>query len=476
MKITEALKLYTNPRTQTLLKAFQSRFPGEEEVYIAHAPGRVNLIGEHIDYNGYGVMPMAVDKEIEICFVPSKDTEVEIYDAVKDDAERKFHISGNIEPFKMGDWGNYIKAPCQEIFNWAKDRFEDKIPLKGFKAVLIGDVPPAAGLSSSSAIVVCVGVVVSFINRLVMTKETLAGLMAQAELYVGTMGGGMDQSASIFGHTKGPLRIAFKPIRVDQITMPDGYSFIIANSMRKAKKTGEARFNFNSRSITCKLGVEILKNISKKDYPDVVLAPSLRRLQKMIGWDNIDYYFDKIPMGGLSINEICELSGLPIQEISEKYINLGNGEYLPIPKDGFPVYDRISHVFNEAKRVSATKQAMLNGDMGLVGKLMDESHASCRDLYEISCPELEKLIDCLKNAGTMGSRLTGAGWGGCTVSLVKKEDAQRIINEVWETYYMDYASKVEGLLEIPSKENMNKVIFECVPAEGAGIRKLNDSF
>ena len=112
--------------------------------------------------------------------------------------------------------------------------------------------------------------------------------------------------------------------------------------------------------------------------------------------------------------------------------------------------------------MSATKKAMLVGDMEAVARYMDESHASCRDLYEISCPELERLISCLKNAGTMGSRLTGAGWGGCTVSLVKSENAERIIEEVWKTYYVDYASK--------AYENKERVIFACIPAEGAGIR------
>ena len=471
MNIDQALETYKNPRTQALLNAFKMRFPNEKEVYIAHAPGRVNLIGEHIDYNGYGVMPMAVNREIEVCFVPNDTSKVEIYDTFKENPYREFHISGNIEPFEMGDWGNYIKAPCQALFRWTEKRFEDKIPLKGFKGVLVGDIPPAAGLSSSSAIVVCIGCVIDFVNNLNIEKSELADLMARGEMYVGTMGGGMDQSASIFGHTKGPLRIMFKPIRVEQIEMPKGYSFIIANSLKKAKKSGKARFNFNNRSISCKLGLEIFKNLIKNDYPDGVLAPSLRRMQKIVGWDNMPPYFEKIPKGGLTLEEVAFLSGLSVDEIREKYLKLNDGEYLPLPEEGFKIYDRLAHVFREAKRVSATKKAMLEGDMESVAKYMDESHASCRDLYEISCPELERLISCLKNAGTMGSRLTGAGWGGCTVSLVKSEDAQRIIEEVWKTYYEDYAMKAEDLLPVPPYENKERVIFACIPAEGAGIRE-----
>lgn len=471
MNIDEALKKYTNPRTQKLLQTFKMRFPEEQEVYISHAPGRVNLIGEHIDYNGYGVMPMAVNREIEVCFVPSQDSQVELYDAVKESAYRSFRISGDIEPYEMGDWGNYIKAPCQAMFRWAEEQYEDKIPLKGFKGVMIGDIPPAAGLSSSSAIVVCIGVIVSFVNQLKIDKGTFAGLMARGEFYVGTLGGGMDQAASVFGHSQGPLRIMFKPIRVEQIVMPSGYSFIIANSLKKAKKSGSARFNFNNRSITCKLGHEIFKNAIKDDFPEAVLAPSLRRMQKLVGWENMPKYLNMIPNGGLSVAEISDLAKISEFEIKEKFLKLADGEYLPIPEEGFKVYDRLYHVFSEAKRVSQTKKAMWDGNMNAVAKYMDESHASCRDNYEISCPEIEKLIKCLKNAGTMGSRITGAGWGGCTVSLVRKEEAQIIIQEVWQSYYMNYAKNAEGLIPVPEYSEMSKVIFECVPAEGTGIFK-----
>ena len=470
MNIESAIKKYTNPRTAKLLQKFREFFPEEHEVYIAHAPGRVNLIGEHIDYNGFGVMPMSVDKEIEFCFVPSNDSTVTVYDAVKC-GEKIFQISGDIDPYEMGDWGNYIKAPCQALFKWAEERYEDKIPLKGFKAVMIGDIPPAAGLSSSSAIVVCAGVIVSFVNRLRIDKSEFADLMARGEQYVGTMGGGMDQTASVFGHSKGPIRIMFKPIRVNQIIMPQGYSFIIANSLRKAKKSGEARYNFNNRSITCKFGLAILKNLIKNEYPDAVLSPSLRRLQKLIGWDNMPKFFNQIPTGGMKLAEISNLSDISIDDLREKYLRLGEFEYLPTPPEGFKIHDRLLHVFNEAKRVSDTKNAMLSNDMDTVAKLMDESHVSCRDLYEISTPEVEKLISCLKSAGTLGSRITGAGWGGCTVSLVRSEDADRIINEVWQSYYLDYAKDAKDLSPVPESKDKSTVIFSCIPAEGAGVRE-----
>ncbi|MBQ0106245.1 MAG: galactokinase [Armatimonadetes bacterium] len=468
MKISDALINTKDPERLDLIRKFSERFPEETECYISRAPGRVNLIGEHIDYNGYGVMPMALNREIICCFAPSSSPVVEIYDSVKEDPFRTFSVSGDIEPYKMGDWGNYIKAPCQAMFRWAKDRYEDKIPLMGFKAVFMGNIPPAAGLSSSSAIVVCIGAIVSFINRLKIGKSEFADLMAKAEFYVGTMGGGMDQTASVFGHSRGPLRIKFKPIRVDTVLMPEGYSFIIANSMKKAKKSGEARYYFNDRSISCKFGLEILRNITKEDYPDTAFAPSLRRLQKLIGWEKFPKYFEKIPKHPLSVEEISSLSGISVSDIRENYLKLADGEYLPVPPEGFKIYDRLLHVFTEAKRVSATKNAMEKSEMDKVAEYMDESHASCRDLYEISTPEVEKLISCLKIAGTMGSRITGAGWGGCTVSLVRKEDAQRIIDEVWQTYYLDFA---KGNKELTSFDDKNKVIFECVPQDGAEIIK-----
>lgn len=145
MKISDALINTKDPERLDLIRKFSERFPEETECYISRAPGRVNLIGEHIDYNGYGVMPMALNREIICCFAPSSSPVVEIYDSVKEDPFRTFSVSGDIEPYKMGDWGNYIKAPCQAMFRWAKDRYEDKIPLMGFKAVFMGNIPRRQG-------------------------------------------------------------------------------------------------------------------------------------------------------------------------------------------------------------------------------------------------------------------------------------------------------------------------------------------
>jgi len=465
-------KLKNSPeceRTYKLLSVFKEKYPEEKEVFVAHAPGRVNLIGEHIDYNGYAVMPMSINREIEVAFVPLNEPRVEICSATSENMEREFLISDNIKAYDMGDWGNYVKAPCEVLYKWALGYCEDCIPLKGFKGVLIGDIPYAAGLSSSSALVVCIGTIINYINNLSISKSKLADLMAKGELYVGTMGGGMDQSASIFGHKDGPLRIMFRPIRVEEIKMSQGVSFIIANSLKKAEKTGAARFNFNTRSIECKLGLEILKNLAKDVYPESVYMPSIRRFQKLVGWDHIMPFFDKIPKHGLSIEEVSKLSGLSVEDITEKFLLLNDNVYLPIPKDGFKIADRLEHVFCEAKRVSLAKKAMIAGKIDLVAQYMDESHNSCRDLYDISCPEVEELIKCLKNAGTLGSRITGAGWGGCTVSIVKTEDADRIIKEIWETYYKEYA--LPNGLAVPEEKDLSKAIFACSPAEGAGIRE-----
>jgi len=166
-------------------------FPDGGDVRIARAPGRVNVIGEHTDYNGLPVLPTAIDREIAIAFTVSESVEVTLTNIDSRFTKKSFVLSDTIEPFDRGDWGNYAKAAGQALWRWAAENSPKSLPLKGFRGCAGGTIPPGSGLSSSSAMVVASAFAFIAANDLGIGREELAGLLARAERYVGTEGGGM---------------------------------------------------------------------------------------------------------------------------------------------------------------------------------------------------------------------------------------------------------------------------------------------
>ena len=193
--------------------------------YFAFAPGRTNLIGEHLDYNNCPVFPFAIDLRISACFSVRDDNVIRIVDADSVHGERTFEVTAEIPPFAAGDWGNYPKAAVQGIISDGKIT----VPYRGFDAVIYSTVPAAGGMSSSSAFVVLVSLIFSTANGISYSKMELSALTAVAERYVGTQGGGMDQTASINGIAGKVLKIGFSPLSCTPYPVPEGYSFVVAD-------------------------------------------------------------------------------------------------------------------------------------------------------------------------------------------------------------------------------------------------------
>jgi galactokinase len=156
------------------------------------------------------------------------------------------------------------------------------------------------------------------------------------------------------------------------------------------------------------------------------------------------------------------------EEFTKKCLTRGGGTSLPVPAAGFQPKKRCRHVLTEGARVEKAADASERGDAVALGALMDESHASCAGDYEISCPELDELVSILRKHGALGARLTGAGFGGCTVALVHASNAALLMDGVWRDYYQGYLPG-RGTKAASNRET---VLFACSPNEGAGIVKL----
>ena len=228
----------------TPVREFAERFPGHPPAFLVRAPGRVNLIGEHTDYNGLPVFPMALQRAVTIAVRPREDSLVRLANVDERFPPREFEIGPAIPAFPLGDWGNYAKAAVQEL----AIRFTVR---RGFDGLVEGRVPDAAGLASSSALLVACALATLAANELEPDRIVLMNLCARAERYVGTQSGGMDQ-AICFGALPGNAAlIEFDPLRLRQTPIPPDWRFVVANTFVEAKKSGAARTGYNARVREC---------------------------------------------------------------------------------------------------------------------------------------------------------------------------------------------------------------------------------
>lgn len=410
--------LYDDAKTR-----FMSVF-GDPDIEFVRAPGRVNLIGEHTDYNGLSVLPMALDREIAIALAANFKPAVELTNVKDTFPLVQFDLSDAIQPYETGHWGNYAKAAAQAIWGWAAINSPQSLPLKGYRGCVAGSVPSGSGLSSSSALVVATALALVHVNKLPIPKPDLADLLAKGERYVGTEGGGMDQAASILSQKGYALKIDFFPLRTTPVKVPSGCSIVVANSLVIADKTGGALEAYNRRVSECRLGLSLLKDMVRDTHPQAQSAALLKEFS-----ETVPQWPDLI-------------------------------KNLPDDVDGLKPKTRVRHVLTEGNRVELAADAMQRNDAEELGRLMNESHESCANDYEISCPELDELVAALRNAGALGARLTGAGFGGCTVSLVRTADVDTVLNQVWESYYAK-----RGI----NPQRRDEVLFACSPAAGAGV-------
>jgi len=436
-----------------------SAWTGGNDIHLVRAPGRVNLIGEHTDYNHCPVFPMAVDRDIIGAFIPRKDGKIVIADFNPDFGERDFEISPQIPPHNGGDWANYIKAAVQGLI-------DENIVLpegaSGFQLMFHSSIPPAAGMSSSSALVVLAALVFLNVNGRTMDKKDLADLLARAERYTGTQGGGMDQAAILLGESGKALKIDFAPLRTVSSRLPDEYGVLVAHSTVDAPKTREVMDKYNRRSIECRLATSVLSRLLEKEgHPPVGYLGELpgqwREEEESVRTLLKKYLKEE----GYTKEELCSLLNINEEELNGRWCSRKDGSVFPEPSDGFLLFRRAFHVLSEWNRVETSAEALAAGEITAFGDLMNRSHDSCRDNHEISCPELDRLVKTGQESGAEGCRLTGAGFGGCTVHLVRLDRMSGYRTLLEKKYYKEYLGV----------EDSGSRLFVVKPSEGATVLK-----
>jgi galactokinase len=342
-------------------------------IRVVHAPGRVNLIGEHTDYNDGFVLPAAIDLGTTLALIPSDDHRVEI--TLADGGERDGFDLDDIGS-KRDRWIDYVAGMAVELQRCGA-------PAGGFRGVLASDLPMEAGLSSSAALEVAAAWALSGGDQPPLPPMDVARAAQRAENgYVGVNSGLMDQFAVTFGLADHALFLDCRTLEHRTVPMPSDVRLVICHSGAPRTLAGSA---YNDRRAECDRAVAGLR----AEAPDIT---ALR---------------DVTP-------EMLAASGDRLDPVARK---------------------RATHVVHENARVLATIEALQAGDLAAVGRAFQASHDSLRDDFEVSSPALDALVDIARSVpGVVGARLTGAGFGGCTVNLVEPDAVDPLRQAVLDRY------------------------------------------
>ena len=381
----------------TMIKEFSSRYGASPE-HIFFCPGRVNLIGEHIDYNGGSVLPCAISLGTWLAISKNRDKRIRLQclnfpEAAELHLQESYSKAGN-------QWFNYPLGIIHELI-------QNGNPISGMDMLYYGNLPIGAGLSSSASIEVLTAFALNEMFSMKLSLKDIAVLSKKVENeFIGVNCGIMDQFAVAFGKMNKSILLNCDTLEYKYIPFEPGkYSLVIINTNKERKLVGS---KYNERFAECSLALTALK----KELP---------------------------------VNNLCEVN---LHDFSA-YRHLINDPVLE---------KRALHVISENFRVGEAADALHAGELFTFGKLMYASHQSLKEFYEVSCIELDTIVDfCKTFDGCIGARMTGAGFGGCTIALVKKETVN------------DFAEKISGIYE--KKIGYKPGVF--ISTIGAGVGKVH---
>ncbi|PYI28561.1 galactokinase [Aspergillus indologenus CBS 114.80] len=482
------------PEHQTRFNALVSKFTklySHRPDFVARSPGRVNIIGEHIDYNLYDVLPTAVSVDVIIAVkvVPAtgSETVVKISNVNPEKfPTREFTVPRDtdvdIDP-KKHDWVNYFKAGLLGALKFLRQRNADgSFAPASMEVLLDGNVPPGGGISSSAAFVCASALAVMKANDHDVSKQDLLDLAVVSERAVGVYSGGMDQAASIFSRRGYLLYTQFYPnFSVQHVPIPkatEEITFLMAQSFVTSNKAETAPRHYNLRVAECTLasvvlaarhGLTLPKDNSSLGYSLRNFHNELMRKEGRLG-DPLEYQIDSVIQSvreiltqeaGYTREEIAGLLGITVPELESKYLSS-----FPVQAERFLLRQRALHCFTEARRVLDFKACLAKAHtlderrIQYLGQLLNESQASCRDQYECSAPEVDDICAIARRAGTLGSRLTGAGWGGCTVHMLPQSKVEAVTKALKEEYYLKHFPDI-------SEEKLAQAMVISKPSNGS---------
>lgn len=382
------------PAVEAFREAFGAAF-GSPPDLIARAPGRVNLIGEHTDYNDGFVMPMAIDREVRVAVRRRADRLVRLV-SVNYHAHSEFSLDEVVhDPDQT--WSNYERGVVQILL-------DSGASLGGFDMAIVGDVPEGAGLSSSAAVEVATLTALNSLFGLGLAPFEVAKLGQRAEReFVGVSCGIMDQAISAVGRAGHAMLLDCRSLETTLVPLGSDLAVVVTDTAVTRGLVGSA---YNDRRAECEGASAHFATV----YPGV----------------------------------------RALRDVNEAQIRAHAHELTDV------VAKRARHVVTENARVINAGEAFRRGDLPEVGRLMYASHESLRDDFEVTVPELDLLVDLSRSkTGVFGARMTGAGFGGCIVALVKPDAVASYVEQVATQYR--------------TETGLTPRVFVCTATDGAGV-------
>ncbi|KAI5918532.1 ribosomal protein S5 domain 2-type protein [Camillea tinctor] len=479
-------------RWNNLLERFQTLY-GRPAQFVSRSPGRVNIIGEHIDYSLYSCLPMGMTPDVIIAvstdLEPSQEGTYKIKIANLEDQRfpsREFDIpfaEVDIDATKS-EWTNYFKSGLRGALQLLRKKFGDDFKPTSMQVLMHGTVPAGGGLSSSAAFVTASALAVMIANGVKdVDKKDLTEVAIVSERAVGVNSGGLDQSASVFSKMGSALLVSFVPsLSCRPVFFPKTdpeLCFMVAQSYVTSNKQETGPVRYNLRVVECSMAAAYL---NAKLCPGTELPKDAGPLGVSIRGFHENYFRGTSkPMSaqlaelitltqqtltqeqGYTVSEIAAGMGVSAADVQARFLSS-----FPVRGEHFKLRQRALHVFTEALRVlqflSLLEDATPGADYNArLGALMNQTQDSCRDLYECSCPELDELCAIAREAGSYGSRLTGAGWGGCSVHLVPADKVDQIRGALVDRYYAK-----RGIEE----KDLETAIVVSRPMNGSAVFRL----
>jgi N-acetylgalactosamine kinase len=303
------------------------------------------------------------------------------------------------------------------------------------------------------------------VNMLRISHLKLAEICAEAEHFVGTAGGGMDQTASLMGKKDSFLKIEFNPLKVQTISAPKNITLILFHSLIEAKKSQSARTAYNRRVLECQMGVKMFNQYYSQHFDQsfkpIQFIGEIKERYFNISDDQLNSRISKFVdqlNESYQLEELLNVFELSRDELIEEYEHILRGDRLSEPVDGYKIKGRFRHVYSECRRVERMIESMQSADIREMGQLLTDSHNSLSKDYEVSTPEVDSMVNKLKSLGVPGVRLMGAGFGGMILALSRAEQRDEVIDHMKDEFYI--------------KEPIDKIndyIIPCNPSDGAGI-------
>lgn len=381
--------------------AFREHY-GVAPSVVVRTPGRVNLIGEHTDYAGLPVLPMAIAPSTWIAAGPRDDGQIRAQStAFPEPATFPREL-----PSTTARWHRYLAGAVAELTGVA--------PGQGADIFVTGDLPTHGGLSSSSALTVGLLAALSAAWGVPPGPEDLLPRAIAAERHTGVESGGMDQEVMLYANAGHALHIDFHPAARRHVAIPEGLAFVVASSGEVAAKSAGAREAYNERVVGMRFAAAMLAD---QVGVDLEMPPTLAQV---FGVDVVDILVDELPPK-ISAREVAHGRDVDVAAL----VQLSHTTFDQVQK--VPVRGVGQHILSEAYRVAEAEAALVAHDFATFGKILDASHASLRDQMRCSTAALDGLCKQMRRAGAFGARLTGAGFGGHAIATCPPDAVAAVV-------------------------------------------------